>query len=196
MSNLGVEPMYMPAIQRLLADVVSFGVRAQGYHWNVVGSDFSQYHKLFGKIYEDAQSSIDPLAENVRKLGGFPPTSLKQFADSCSVAGSELISGSPRHLAADLLLVNEMLVEELKSVFTLFEAANEQGVCDFIAGRIDAHQKWSWQLSSSLTPEDIIIVEGDTSGSSFDAVFAALEAEGLVASSSPYNDFCNSFAYY
>ena len=177
-----VEPIYMGHCKQLLADIVSLYFRAHAYHWNVTGSDFSEYHELFGEIYEDIYGSIDPMAENIRKLGGFPQSSLKQLSDDASLAGTEITGGTPKMLAADLLLANEALIEELKHAFSLMDAANEQGVADFLAGRIDMHQKWSWQLSSSLTPEEIIITEGDSFGSGFEAVFAALEAEGLIAS--------------
>lgn len=189
MSDMSVEPIFMGSMKALLADVIGFSFRAQGYHWNVVGEDFAQYHKLFGKIYEDVHGSVDPLAENIRKLGGYPPTSLREFADKCSLAGTELDGGSARQLAADLLIANEALVEELKAVFTLMDSANEQGVADFIAGRIDAHQMWSWQLSSSITEKELIISENDDRGAIFEAVFADLENEGLIASSAPYGDF-------
>lgn len=181
-----VEPMYMGHCKQLLADVVSFYFRAHAYHWNVTGADFAEYHELFSEIYEDVYDSIDPLAENIRKLGGFPQSSLKQISEDASLAGTELSGGTPKALAADLLLANEALIEELKHSFTMMDAANEQGVADFLAGRIDMHQKWSWQLSSSLTPEEIIITEGDNYGSGFEAVFAVLEAEGLIASAEDF----------
>lgn len=184
-----VEPVYMESMKGLLADLVGFYFRAHGYHWNVTGEDFAQYHALFGEIYSDVYGSIDPLAENVRKLGGFPDVSLKDYAEKSSLAGSELTGGSPKALAADLLIANEMLVEELKDVFSMMDASNEQGVADFIAGRIDAHQKWSWQLASSLSPEDMIIAENDNRSVVFEAVFSSLESEGLVASPEIYGDF-------
>lgn len=177
-----VEPVYMGGLEQLLADLVGFYFRAHGYHWNVVGEDFAQYHELFGEIYADVYGSIDPLAENVRKLGGFPPVSLKDFASKSSLSDTELAGGSPKALAADLLMANEALIEELKSAFSMMDAANEQGVADFIAGRIDAHQKWSWQLASSLTPDDIIIVENASPEETFEAVFASLAKDGLIAS--------------
>ena len=34
-------------LQQLLADVVGMYHKAHGYHWNVEGQDFSQYHSLF-----------------------------------------------------------------------------------------------------------------------------------------------------
>jgi DNA-binding ferritin-like protein len=34
------------------ASTFSFYLKAQNFHWNVEGSDFLEYHDLFGKIYE------------------------------------------------------------------------------------------------------------------------------------------------
>jgi len=176
-----IEPLYMNAIHSLMADVINLYFRAHGYHWNVVGSDFSQYHELFQEIYEDVYSSIDPLGENIRKLGGFPKVGVADYAHMSSLSGSELSSGSPRALAADLLLANEVIIDELKTMFQMLEAANEQGVADFIAGRIDMHQKWQWQLSSSLSEVEILVTENEPVEVNFETVFSALEEQGLVA---------------
>jgi starvation-inducible DNA-binding protein len=51
----------------------SYYLKAHFFHWNVEGPDFSQYHELFGKIYEEVYESIDPFAENIRKLGAYTP---------------------------------------------------------------------------------------------------------------------------
>jgi DNA-binding ferritin-like protein len=37
-----------------------------------------------------------------------------------------------------------------KQAFHVAEEADEQGVANFIAERIDAHAKWQWQLRSIL----------------------------------------------
>jgi DNA-binding ferritin-like protein len=176
-----VEPLYLSALQSLMADVVNLYFRAHGYHWNVVGADFAQYHELFQEIYEDVYSSIDPMGENIRKLGGFPKISIADYAHMSSLSGSELSGGSPRALAADLLLANEVVIDELKAMFQMLEAANEQGVADFIAGRIDMHQKWQWQLSSSLSEVELLMTENEPVEINFEAVFSALEEQGLVA---------------
>lgn len=180
MGNTSVEKLYVAPLKRLLADTVGLYFRAHGYHWNVVGEDFAQYHKLFKKIYEDVYGSIDPLGENIRKIGAFPQVSLKDFAADSSLADSVLEGGSPKALAADLLMANEALIEELKAMFSMMESANEQGVANFIAERIDMHQKWSWQLASCLSPEDIILIENESPAESFEAVFASLEKEGIL----------------
>ena len=38
----------------------------------------------------------------------------------------------------------------LTEVYDIANKLNEQGICNFIAERIDMHQKWSWQLKSTL----------------------------------------------
>jgi len=178
--NTSVEQLYVGPLKRLLADTVGLYFRAHGYHWNVVGEDFAQYHELFAEIYGDVYGAIDPLAENIRKMGAFPQVSLKDFAADSSLADSVLEGGSPKALAADLLMANEALIEELKAMFSMMESANEQGVANFLAERIDSHQKWSWQLASSLSPEDIILIENESPAESFEAVFASLEKEGIL----------------
>ncbi len=53
----------------------SFYLKAHYFHWNVEGPDFQEYHKLFETIYEEVYESIDPFAENIRKLGSYTPGS-------------------------------------------------------------------------------------------------------------------------
>jgi starvation-inducible DNA-binding protein len=122
--------------------------KAHGYHWNVEGSDFGQYHSLFKTIYKDIYSSIDPLAENIRKLGEYAPFKLDTLIKLTSLSDSK-VDTNPKAMAKDLLKSNEQVVGKLKSVFDTANEANEQGVANFIAERIDLHQKWSWQLKAS-----------------------------------------------
>lgn len=143
------KPDLVEELTEALADVVSFYFRAHGAHWNVKGPDFSEYHALFAEIYEDVYSSIDPIAENLRKLGAPAPFQLAAF-----IALGELedanVGSDARALAADLLTANEVILNELIEVFACATEMNQQGIANFIAERIDSHQRWKWQLSSSL----------------------------------------------
>jgi DNA-binding ferritin-like protein len=179
--DLHVKPLYIDALQQLLADVIGFYHRVHGYHWNVTGEDFAQYHELFGEIYGDVYGSVDGIAENIRKLGDYPIISLEEYAEMSSFSSTGLAGGTPRALAADLYLANQELIEELKEMFSMLEAANEQGVANFIAERIDAHQKWSWQLSSSISGKELVIAEDAEEEPHFETVFSVLDLEGLVA---------------
>ena len=71
-------------LSHLLGDVVTVAHITQGYHWNVKGIEFSQLHEFFADIYGDIDGSIDPLAENIRKIGYDSPYLLQDFIElSC-----------------------------------------------------------------------------------------------------------------
>jgi starvation-inducible DNA-binding protein len=136
-------------LKTTLANVISVYLRAHGYHWNVEGSDFAQYHALFETIYSDIYESIDPTAENIRELGTTPGTGVERIAELAMVPEPARISNDARSLAVDLLDANQFLVEEWKRVFDVADDADEQGIANFAAERIDMHEKWVWQLKAS-----------------------------------------------
>jgi DNA-binding ferritin-like protein len=53
-------------------------------------------------------------------------------------------------MVESLVQINEGLIEELKALFRLANELDEQGIANFTADRIDAHQKWQWQLKATL----------------------------------------------
>jgi DNA-binding ferritin-like protein len=56
-------------------------------------------------------------------------------------------------MIAELYADNEKMSAMLKEAFTIAEEANEQGIANFIAERIDAHGKHGWFLRSVLKTE-------------------------------------------
>jgi len=138
-------------LRTALADVVTFYTRAHGFHWNVKGSDFAQYHELFESIYEDVYSSIDPMAENMLKLGVDAPFKLSDFIAYRTLPETTIGSADdPRSMASDLQKANLQLINTLNMAFASANSSNEQGIANFLAERIDMHKKWDWQLRSSL----------------------------------------------
>jgi DNA-binding ferritin-like protein len=178
-------------LQQTLADVSVFAAKVQGHHWNVEGMNFPQLHELFATIYEDVEDSIDPLAENIRKMGYKAPFELATFAKMSQFGESDLgPNATCQEMIADLHEVNESVIGLLKAVFDVAEQSNEQGVADFIAGRIDSHQTWAWQLRVSLANrekeeykaeraekvEDRYEMEEDN----YDMFFASLTKQGVL----------------
>lgn len=131
-----------------LADAVTMYFVAHGYHWNVEGQDFSQYHALFAEIYEDVYSSIDPMAENIRKMDEYAPFTLSKFTELRTVEAKE-VKAEPQAMAKALLKVNDGVLETLVKAFHDANDADEQGIANFLAERIDMHEKWRWQLRAS-----------------------------------------------
>lgn len=135
-------------LKTFLADAVTMYFVAHGYHWNVEGPDFSQYHSLFADIYEDVYSSIDPIAEDLRKLDEYAPFTLSKFIDLRTVESVE-VAPNPKAMAKALLKVNEGVLVTIGKAFASATKANEQGIANFLAEREDMHKKWHWQLTAS-----------------------------------------------
>ncbi len=127
----------------------SFYLKAHNFHWNVVGRTFLQDHELFGKIYEEVYDSIDDFAEKIRSLGTFMPGSYTRFS-VLSVIDDEVEVLPADAMVAELLDDNEKVIKLLKIVFDLSEQEGKHGFSDFLAGRMDAHEKHGWMLRSTI----------------------------------------------
>jgi starvation-inducible DNA-binding protein len=131
------------------ASSFAFYLKAHNYHWNVEGSDFKQYHDLFGGIYEEVYGSIDDFAEKIRALGTYVPASLETFSMLSRIEDENNLQ-NPMQMISELLDDNNKIIKILKIVFQTSEQAVEPGFSDFVAGRIDAHAKHGWMLRASL----------------------------------------------
>lgn len=137
-------------LAKLLSDVVSASFIFQGYHWNVIGPDFGEYHEFFGTLYEDLESSVDPLAENILKLGFPAPYLLQDFMELTTVKEDRQDGTSVQFMLQSSLRVTEELISCIHEAGELAEQCREFGLMDFLAQREDSHKKWRWQIKAFL----------------------------------------------
>lgn len=137
------------AIKIAFASEFSFYLKAHNYHWNVTGPAFPQLHDLFGKIYEEVYGSIDTFAEEIRALGTFVPASYARFS-MLSAVSDETDIPPAESMLRELLDDSDKMGKILKISFDLATANGQEGLADFLAGRMDAHKKHSWMLRSTL----------------------------------------------
>lgn len=135
-------------LKTLLADTIHVYLHAHGFHWNVKGPDFSEYHALFATIYLDIHAAIDPTAECLLKLGFDAPYTSEALAGCRSIPDMEA-SDNPRMMLATLLELNNALIGSIKAAYREAIESDEQGVANFLVGRLEMHEKWAWQLRVS-----------------------------------------------
>lgn len=136
------------AIKVALADHYSLYFKAHGYHWNVEGDDFEQYHELFSKIYEDTYDAVDDMAENIRKLNAYAPFKMSRFIELATVKESE-VDSDPMSMCQDLLVALEATIASNLAVYKAADAVDEVGISNFHQDRDGMLKKWRWQLRSS-----------------------------------------------
>jgi starvation-inducible DNA-binding protein len=135
--------------KQALANTFFMFNKAQAYHWNVEGINFPQYHKFFGKMYEEIEGSIDTFAEQLRALGEYAPRNIEELYEHKTI-DSMNVGNTVVTMVADLIAANNETINSLNKLFDLLTTAKEQGFADFVAARLDAHKKHGWMLRSIL----------------------------------------------
>lgn len=134
----------------LLSDVVSAKTTLHGYHWNVLGPNFGEYHAFFQTLYSDVDESVDPIAENILKLGYPAPYLLNDLIEMSHINEERLDGSEPLALLGSALRVMEHLYSCHLETMKLAEQHDLQGLMDFLAGRIDIYATWIWQIKAYL----------------------------------------------
>lgn len=137
-------------LKKWQANTVVFKSTAHGFHWNVEGPLFTQYHAFFKEIYEDLDDTIDTISEWLRKFDVIAPYTLTDFISNNTYGDVQLDSNSPLSMCRQLLNMNNQMLADIKIMFDQSAAQNEEGLANFLAERQDKHQFWGWWLRSSL----------------------------------------------
>lgn len=136
------------AMKEALGTAFVLYFKTQVYHWNVEGENFPQYHEMFGKQYADIHASVDDLAEQIRQLDAYTPTSMERMAQLSRVRSDTSIR-SARDMLGSLVIDHETMIEVLTNALAAAERQNRQGLMNYLAERIEAHSKHRWMLRAT-----------------------------------------------
>jgi starvation-inducible DNA-binding protein len=141
--------MLVENLKVLLGSTFVLYTKTHGFHWNIEGSNFPQYHKFLNKMYDEIYGTIDTIAEYIRTLGSYSPGSLGRMLELSLIEEQYKI---PR---AELML-EELLVDcekMIKLVTELFDIATQekaQGIANYLAELQDLYSKKAWMIRATL----------------------------------------------
>ena len=143
----------MEILLKLLSDAQSslfvLFHKTWAYHWNVVGSDFTQLHKLFGKQYNTMFEEIDRISENMRYLNIKPLSSLSRMLEVTKIQGSPSSTGATEMLQ-ELLSNNIKFIELMQEISEESEEQKQYATTNLVQDLMESHGKFVWQLRSHL----------------------------------------------
>lgn len=137
-------------LHTFLADSYTLYLKTQNFHWNVSGPMFAQLHLLFETQYKDLASAADLIAERVRALGFFVPSTFKEFTRRSTISEPEGIP-STQDMLSQLIEGNEISARTARGLFPMAEKVGDQATCNLLADRMQQHEKNSWMLRSQLS---------------------------------------------
>jgi starvation-inducible DNA-binding protein len=123
--------------------------KAHGFHWNVEGADFVQYHGFLGDLYTAIHANTDLIAEKLRMLGVYSPTDLYRILELSDIEEAQTITDA-RSMFGELVKDNDRFIYHLRAGIAAAENANEPAIGNFLQDILDQHQKHAWMLKSII----------------------------------------------
>ena len=142
--------MITDALSRVLADTFILYAKTHSFHWNVTGPNFYSLHHFFEDLYKDLIEGGDTIAERIRILGYWAPSSFSEFSGLSAVKEETHHIYDASDMLRQLVLDNELMVRRLKEVYDVAEANNDGVTADMMTIRMEVHSKAAWMLRSHL----------------------------------------------
>ena len=124
-------------------------LKSHGFHWNIEGANFPQYHDFLNGFYNEVWNQNDPIAEHIRQLDSYAPGSLERMLELADLEESQNI---PMALAmmTELKRDNDRFIIHLRAGIVAAEQADEPAIGNFLQDLLGAHQKKAWMLRSII----------------------------------------------
>ena len=123
--------------------------KSHSFHWNIEGSNFPQYHSFLGDFYNSVFDQTDDIAEHIRQLNAYAPTSLSRMLELSDLDETDNIP-DPMGMMRQLYSDNERYIVHLRAGIAAADNAGEPAVSNFLQDLLAAHQKKSWMLRSII----------------------------------------------
>ena len=136
-------------LKTILGTNFALYLKAHGYHWNIEGSNFPQYHSFLENFYTDIFAQTDSIAEHIRALDSYAPGSLVRMLELADIQESSTVLDA-MSMMRDLYSDNERFIIHLRAGIAAADVAGEPAVSNFLQDILDAHQKKSWMLRSTI----------------------------------------------
>src|SRR3954453_19494343 len=134
------------AVNPLIADAYALYVKTKNYHWHLAGSQFRDYHLLFDEQADAIFTSIDVLAERVRRIGGTTIRSISHISELQTIADDNDDLVAPPEMVRRLLRDNLHLAERQRPDITVCDGSRDTPTGNLLQEILDQTERRTWFL--------------------------------------------------
>lgn len=147
--ELGTSKM---VLTNLLANSFVLYLKTHIFHWNVEGEQSLEYHELFEKQYRELWEAVDQIAERLRMIGFYAPTSSKELMHTAEIAEDGNIL-RPRNMIEVLHADHQTIINSIRDGMKQMSSNSsfDEGTQELLKQRISYHEKTAWILRSLLS---------------------------------------------
>ncbi len=153
--NIGLSPetrkVTVETLSKLLADEFVLFTKTRSAHYNVEGINFHAMHLFFEDQYTQLEQNVDSIAERIRQLGFYAPSSLKQYLELTQLKeATDLKDSKSTTWIPELLKDHETIINFLRNNIETINDSNDMGTADFLTALLEEHEKQAWMLRAHI----------------------------------------------
>jgi starvation-inducible DNA-binding protein len=141
-------------INPIIADTVALYIKVKNFHWHVASSHYRDYHILFDEHAEQLLTSLDPLAERVRRIGGTTLRSLGHIKKLTSIEDDDDAFVPADEMLKRLLADNLQIAKQVRAAIELTQDKRDHPTSDLLIGILDDTEKRIWFLNETVQNEE------------------------------------------
>jgi starvation-inducible DNA-binding protein len=134
------------AMNAILADVFALYLKTKNFHWHMSGSHFRDYHLLLDEHADQFFAMTDPIAERIRKIGGFTLRSIGNISRTQRVLDNDADYVEPLDMLAELAGDNKTLAARLREAHNVCDEHRDIATASLIEVWIDETERRTWFL--------------------------------------------------
>src|SRR5437879_9047276 len=130
----------------ILADVFALYLKTKNFHLHMSGPHFRDYHLLLDEHADQLFAMTDPIAERIRKIGGFTLRSIGNISRTQRVLDNDADYVEPLDMLAELAGDNKTLAARLREAHDVCDEHRDIATASPIEVWIDETERRTWFL--------------------------------------------------
>ncbi|MDP2089858.1 MAG: Dps family protein [Flavobacteriaceae bacterium] len=133
----------------LLANYSTLYQNVRGYHWNVKGDKFFEFHLKFEELYNNLFIKIDEVAERILTLGFAPKHKFTDYLKETAITESNEVTNGYKSVE-EILEAFKILLSKQRHILSLSGEIDDEGTNAQMSDYIREQEKLVWMYSAFL----------------------------------------------
>lgn len=142
------------ALNPLIADAFTLYVKLKNFHWHLSGSHFRDYHLLFDEQADQVLSSIDLMAERVRRVGGTTLRSIKHISQLQTIPDDNDEFVPPGEMIRRLIEDHKTIARQQRDAIQVCDQNRDSATSNVLQEILDDTERRKWFLFEILQGEN------------------------------------------
>ena len=119
-------------------------------HWNIKGENFFTLHLKFEELYNNAQTTIDAIAERILTLGKAPFSTYAEYIKVSEIQEVDTVDMVDVKMVKEVISDMTKLIELERDIMEAASKAGDEGTNDMVNAFMQFKEKTTWMMKSFI----------------------------------------------